>query len=88
MRTYVGPLFVAMLAGAGGINGCIALWLTKDFEPGSMELQNNFKTFLIITIIVNIFVSTNVSNYRILMMDFRHAYHSFLFANTSLISAF
>merc|ERR1712135_280170 len=38
IRTYVGPLFVAMLAGAGGINGCIALWLTKDFEPGSMEL--------------------------------------------------
>ena len=58
IRTYVGPLFVAMLAGAGGINGCIALWLTKDFEPGSMELQNNFKTFLIITIIVNILVST------------------------------
>ena len=58
IRTYVGPLFVAMVAGAGGINGCIALWLTKEFELGSMELQNNFRAFLIITMIVNIFVST------------------------------
>jgi len=57
MRMYVGPLFIAMVAGAGGINGCIALWLSKDFEVGSNELQNNFRTFLIITIIVNTFVS-------------------------------
>merc|ERR1712131_302174 len=44
-----------MVAGAGGINGCIALWLSKEFEVGSNELQNNFRTFLIITIIVNTF---------------------------------
>jgi len=52
---YVGYLFIGMVAGAGGINGCIALWLNKDFEAGSNELQNNFRTFLIITIIVNTF---------------------------------
>ena len=62
MRMYVGPLFIAMVAGAGGINGCIALWLSKDFEFGSNELQNNFRTFLIITIIVNSFVSKRAKN--------------------------
>ena len=62
---YVGPLFIAMVAGAGGINGCIALWLSKDFEVGSNELQNNFRTFLIITIIVNIFVSKRDKKLRL-----------------------
>ena len=57
MRTYAPVTFIGMVAGAGGINGCIALWLNKDFEAGSNELQNNFRTFLIITIIVNSFVS-------------------------------
>ena len=60
IRTYVSIFFIAIVSGTGGINGCVALWLRKDFKNESNELQNNFKTFLILTIIVNSFVSINL----------------------------
>ena len=80
---YVGYLFIGMVAGAGGINGCIALWLTKDFEAGSNELRNNFRTFLIITIIVNTFVSTKWS-----MLWKKHELGVLTYDKTHIISIF
>ena len=80
---YVGYLFIGMVAGAGGINGCIALWLNKDFEAGSNELQNNFRTFLIITIIVNTFVSTKWSR-----LWKKHELGVLTYDKTRIISAF
>ena len=67
IRTYVSIFFIAIIAGAGGINECVALWLRKDFKNN--EIQNNFKTFLIITIIVNSFVSFNLRKIRSTILD-------------------
>ena len=46
------------LAGASGINGVIALWMPVEHTDDS--LLNNFRFFLIMTIILNIFVSSTV----------------------------
>ena len=47
------------LAGASGINGVIALWMPVENYDDS--LLNNFRFFLIMTMILNIFVSLTVS---------------------------
>ena len=47
------------LAGASGINGVIALWMPVENYDDS--LLNNFRFFLIMTMILNIFVSLTVA---------------------------
>ena len=50
------PLYIlGGLAGASGINGVIALWMPVENYDDS--LLNNFRFFLVMTMILNIFVS-------------------------------
>ena len=51
--------FLGGLAGASGINGVIALWMPVENYDDS--LLNNFRFFLVMTMILNIFVSLTMS---------------------------
>ena len=57
MKQWIPLYIIGGLAGASGINGVIALWMPVEHADDS--LLNNFRFFLIMTMILNIFVSKN-----------------------------
>ena len=50
-------IFSGMISAASGINGCIALWMDSDAPAENNDLLKNFKTFIAMTLVINIFVS-------------------------------
>ena len=61
MKRWIPLYIIGGLAGASGINGVIALWMPVEHADDS--LLNNFRFFLIMTMILNIFVSKNSSRH-------------------------
>ena len=61
MKQWIPLYIIGGLAGASGINGVIALWMPVEHTDDS--LLNNFRFFLIMTMILNIFVSKNPSRH-------------------------
>ena len=58
MKRWIPLYVIGGLAGASGINGVIALWMPVENTDDS--LLGNFRFFLIMTMILNIFVSLEI----------------------------
>ena len=59
LKRWIPFYILGGLAGASGINGVIALWMPVENYDDS--LLNNFRFFLVMTMILNIFVSFTMS---------------------------
>ena len=62
MKRWIPLYVIGGLAGASGINGVIALWMPVENTDDS--LLGNFRFFLIMTMILNIFVSLEIGSSR------------------------